>query len=138
MSHYAIILILLLSGDIELNPGPVSNCFNLCTLNIRSLLKPQHYTAISDLAESHHVDLFALQETCISPATTSAGIKDAILPGFTLISTPRPVSSKSSKFCLVGGGTAFFIREPCIIQPSPTKTFESFELSTVTLKLSPN
>ena len=133
-SIYLITLILLLSGDIELNPGPVTNSFNLCTLNIRSLLKPQHYTAISDLAETHHVDLFALQETFISPATTSAEIADSIPPGFTLISTPRPVSPNNSSN-IVGGGTAFLIRDPCVILSSPSCKFKSFEISVVTLKL---
>ena len=63
-SSYLIILLgLLLSGDIQLNPGPVSSTFNVCTLNIRSLLNLLKYTAISDLAQSRQIDLFALTET---------------------------------------------------------------------------
>ena len=49
-STLIILLGLLLSGDIQLNPGPASNTFNVCTLNIRSLLNPMKYTAIFDLA----------------------------------------------------------------------------------------
>jgi len=48
----------LLSGDIELNPGPTN--FTLCTLNIRSILHPRHSAALSDLIVSHHPDLFCL------------------------------------------------------------------------------
>src|SRR5664279_3234268 len=35
-----LLILILLSGDIHLNPGPHSNLFNICSLNIRSLLKP--------------------------------------------------------------------------------------------------
>jgi len=36
---------------------------------------------------------------------------------------------------IVGGGTAFLLREPCKLLSTPTATFESFELSSVTIKL---
>ena len=129
-----LLILILLSGDIHLNPGPHSNLFNICSLNIRSLLKPDHYTAIADLAESRHVHLFALTETFITPSTTLAELKDTIPPGFILISSPRS-SLSSNKSKVIGGGTAFLIREPCVILSSSTHTFNSFEMSSVTLKL---
>jgi len=49
--------LVLLSGDIELNPGP-SAPFMVCTLNIRSILNSAHSIAMSDIADSHHPDLF--------------------------------------------------------------------------------
>ena len=134
--NIVISLLILLSGDIESNPGPISrvSSFNMCTLNIRSFTNPLHYTAIADLADTHNIDVFALTETWISPNTTSAQLFDAIPHGFTCISTPRlvPNSCTSSN---VGGGTAFLIREPCKLLSTPTTTFKSFELSTVTIKL---
>jgi len=51
---------LFLSGDIKLNPGPVS--FTLCTLNIRSVLHPLHSAALSDLIDAHNPDLFCLTD----------------------------------------------------------------------------
>jgi len=57
------LMLILLSGDIQLNPGPVSNTFNVCSLNIRSLINPTHYTAIADLAYTRLIHLFALTET---------------------------------------------------------------------------
>jgi len=69
LSSFVIILGLLLSGDIQHNPGPTSSTFNICTLNIRSLLNPLKYTAISDLADTRNIDVFALTETWITPAT---------------------------------------------------------------------
>jgi exonuclease III len=139
MSHtgnIVISLLILLSGDVQSNPGPVSrlSSLNMCTLNIRSFTNPLHYTAIADLVDTYNIDVFALTETWISPNTTSAQLFDAIPHGFTFISTPRlvPDSCTSS---IVGGGTAFLLREPCKLLSTPTTTFKSFEMSTVTIKL---
>jgi exonuclease III len=128
--------LILLSGDVESNPGPgpASSIFYVCTFNIRSLTNHFHYTALADLAQTHNVDIFALTETWISPnTTTSAELLDSIPHGFHLVSTPRPVTS--SKTSNVDGGTAFLVREPLSLLSSPTFTFKSFEVSTVTLKL---
>jgi len=38
-------------------------------------------------------------------------------------------------FHIVGGSTAFLIRQPATILPTPTHSFKSFEMSYVTLKL---
>ena len=134
-SSVVILLGLLLSGDIQLNPGPTSSVFNVCTLNIRSLLNPLKYTAISDLAETRNIDLFALTETWITPSATSAELFNATPPGFTLISCPRPASTVLTKSHILGGGTAFLIREPATLLSTPTHSFKSFEMSSVTLKL---
>jgi len=50
-------LLILLSGDIQSNPGPVSRVSSLtmCTLNIRSFTNPLHYTDIADLADTHNI-----------------------------------------------------------------------------------
>ena len=78
---------LFLSGDIELNPGPVS--FTLCTLNIRSILHPLHSAALSDLIDAHNLHLFCLTETWIKPTTTSAELLNCTPPKYTLLSVPR-------------------------------------------------
>jgi len=106
----------------------------MCTLNIRSLTNTLHYTALADLAESRNIHVFALTETWLTPNSTSAEIFDAIPPGFTFLSTARPVPDTCTS-SVIGGGTAFLIREPCTLLSSPTTTFKSFEMSTVTLKL---
>ena len=53
----------LLSGDIELNPGP--SAFTLCSLNVCSILHPLYSAALSDLIDTHNPDLFCLAETWI-------------------------------------------------------------------------
>jgi len=139
MSHahnFLVSILILLSGDIQSNPGPTFDVssLNLCILNIRSFTNPLHYTAIHDLAQTHNIHVFPLTETWISPNTTSAQLFDAIPHGFSFISTPRPVSASCSS-SIVGGGTAFLLREPCKLLSCPTATFKSFELSSVTIKL---
>ena len=57
------LLFVLLSSDIELNPGP--SAFTLCTLNVHSILHPLHSAALSDLIDTHNPDLFCLGETWI-------------------------------------------------------------------------
>jgi len=65
---FFLLAFLLLSGDVELNPGPTS--FTVCTLNMCSILHPLHSAAISDFIDSHSPDLFCLTETWIKPSTT--------------------------------------------------------------------
>jgi hypothetical protein len=86
------------------------------------------------LAESHNIHIFPLTETWLHPNSTSAEIFDAIPHGFTFISNPRPVPPTCTS-SVVGGGTAFLIRDPCTLLSSPTAIFKSFEMSTITLRL---
>ena len=124
--------LMLLSGDIELNPGP-SAPFMVCTLNIGSILNSAHSIALSDIVDSHHPDLFCLTETWIKPTTTPAELIDCTMPGYTLISHPRTPRFQKSRN--VGGGTAFLVREPFSQIPSTISACTSFEASAITLKL---
>src|SRR6218665_727039 len=142
-----ILFILLLSGDVEINPGP--NCpfsrrpprfsnetFTLYSLNIRSLLNAKNSTALTDLASSSRPhDLIALQETKISISSTNyAHISYSKPPGYSLHSFPRITpSSKSAE--ISGGGSAFLVRELAIVLYSSRHTFKSFECSSITLQL---
>jgi hypothetical protein len=90
----------------------------MCTLSIRSLTNPIHYSALSDLADTYNIDPFALTETWLSPSTTAAELFDAT-PFFSLISNPRPVST-SKISSIVGGGAAFLVRHPDLLLSSPS------------------
>jgi len=85
------------------------------------------------LAESRHIDLFARTETWITSFSSSAELLDATSPSFTLLSFPR--QSQATKSHIVGGGTAFLIREPASLLSVSTQTFKSFEMSAITHKL---
>jgi len=84
----SVLAFLLLSGDIELNPGPVT--FTVCTLNIRSILHPLHSAALSGLIDCYNPDLFCLTETWIKPTTTSAELETSKL--YPLQTTPSQAS----------------------------------------------
>ena len=131
---FTILFLILLSGDIELNPGPSTAIFKLCTLNIRSFTNPLHSTAISDIAQSEKISLFALTETWITPSTTFSELSAATPPNYTLISFPRPVSPANIKKTVVGGGTAFLLLNTFTIISSTSKIFKSFEMSSITIK----
>jgi hypothetical protein len=98
--------LLLLSGDIEPNPGPTSCTFNFYTLNIKSLTNHVHYTALLYIAETHRIHIFVLTETWIPPFTTSAKLFDSVRIGFSLLSFPRP-DIPNNKDKIIGGGAAF-------------------------------
>ena len=120
---------LLLSGDIEVKPGP-SN-FTVCTLNTRSILHPLHSAALSGLVDLHKPDLVCLSETWIKPTTTSTELINCTPPGYTFISTPLNFTRNSS---FTGGGTGILIREPFTQLPLSTPSFSSFESSFLALK----
>ena len=123
-------LLLILSGDVELNPGP----FNICTYNIRSLTNPLHYTSLSSLATDYCISLFCISETWITPHTTNFELKSSIPDNFSLYSFPRPTSSTNK--CIVGGGTAFLLHNSCSFLSSASRIFKSFEMSSITFKVS--
>jgi len=142
MSHTCNIFIsflILLLGDIQSNPVPVSRVFslNLCTLNIRSIFtKPLHYTTIADLADTHNIDVFALTETLdLSEHYLCSTIWCYIPRVFTFINTPRLAVPDPCTYSIFGGGTEFLLREPCKLLSTLTATFKSFVLSSVTIKL---
>jgi len=91
-------LLILLSGDIKSNPGPVSRVYprNMCIFNIRSFTNPLRYITIADLADAQNIGVFALTETWNSSNTTSTQLYDAIHRGFTFIITSRRDSCISS------------------------------------------
>ncbi len=121
--------LIILAGDIQLNPGPESS-FTICTLNTRSLLNSHHKAAMFDLADSFHPNVFALSETWIRNTTTPSELRDATPDGYSLLSQPRSTDSAN-----IGGGLAFLVKEPCQYQNTPSNTFQTFENLAITLKL---
>ena len=55
-------LLLLLPGDVSLNPGPVAPNLRLGTVNARSMRDKA--PALSDLVVSKGIDLLGITETC--------------------------------------------------------------------------
>lgn len=127
-------ILILLSGDIELNPGPLS--FNVCTYNIRSLFKATHSSLLPTIISQHHTHLFCFTETWHNDLTTPAEIIDATPPNFSLFSFPRSVSSThKSKSHVIGGGTAFLLHNACSPLSTSSHNYKSFEMSSITFSI---
>ena len=110
-----------------MNIGP-----NICTHNNRSMLTPEHITALNDLTDNHKPDNIALTETWIRSSTTPAELIDSTPPGYSLFSAPRSYTGNPSK-PILAGGTTFLIQE-AFIQNSAAHQYSSFENSSITLK----
>jgi exonuclease III len=120
--HAIAVVLLCLSGTIELNPGPA---FNLCTLNICSL-NSDHSLVLSDIIQEHPCEVIALTETWITSGHTPAELIDLTPSGFDLLSCPR-ISGR-------GGGVAFLVRQD-LTYSFDQFAFSSFEAISVSVKL---
>lgn len=76
-------MLLLLAGDVSLNPGPL----RVGTINTRSIRDKA--PAVSDLLVSKSISVLGLTETWLTPNETVAGLSDITPPGFTLCHKPR-------------------------------------------------
>ena len=117
-------IILILSGDISLNPGPSARNIKACQLNVRSLRNKT--SAFNDFVLSNDLDIVGVTETWLRPSDTQ-GLMDEITPaGFQLHQVPR----ENKK----GGGVAVLVRndtDSVLCQTDRRETFEH-----ITIKLS--
>ena len=108
-----LMLLLLLGGDVSLNPGP----FTLGVLNARSVRNKG--PLLADMVASYDLDLLCLTETHIRPFDSDSFLRSVTPPDFNFPHKPRPSG--------IGGGVGFFIRSsyrPHIIE---TPCYQSFE-----------
>ena len=89
--NFKLSLILLLAGDVSLNPGPVvRRNVRLATTNIRSIREKT--ASLTDLIISKKIiDTLAVSETWLRPHDTAACIAEISTPGYTFHHKPRPV-----------------------------------------------
>ena len=91
-------LLLALSGDISLNPGPASRSLNGCFLNIRSIRNKS--ASFLEFIKDNNADLIAVTETWLRPEDTEGFISSITPPGYKFTHVPRNVKK--------GGGVGFF------------------------------
>ena len=116
-------IILILSGDISLNPGLSARNIKACHLNVRSL--PNKTSAFSDFVLSNDLDIVGVTETWLRPSDTQ-GLMDEITPaGFQLHQVPR----ENKK----GGGVAVLVRNDIDSVRYQIDRRETFEHITVKL-----
>ena len=116
-------IILILSGDISLNPGPTVKNIKACLLNAWSLHNKT--SAFSVFVSSNDPDMIGVTETWLRPLDTQ-GLIDEITPaGFQLHHVPR----RNKR----GGGVAVFVRNDIDGVLYQTGQRDTFEHITVTL-----
>jgi len=112
--------LLLLSGDVALNPGPINFGFTNCR-SIRN-----KHAVVADFVSSNSINILGLTETHIRSYDTASFLSELTPPNFTLFQVPRPVK--------LGGGVGFLIEKSfdCTVVSSPG--FNSFEHIVVNVK----
>ena len=117
------IFLLLLAGDIEINPGPPFHNLILANLNIRSAtsITPQYHKPelLQNLVLDNKIDLLCLTETWLPPSPLQSTITSLTPTGYSFAHCPRPHGR--------GGGLAFLIGPNLIYQPTVLPSFSSFE-----------
>ena len=103
----ALCYLLLLSGDVELNPGPIASPLKLkfAQLNARSAVGTTLVdtpSLIQAYIIDHNIDLLALSETWLRPDSLPSTINSLLPDGYTFMHVPRPEGR--------GGGVAFIYR----------------------------
>ena len=125
-TEFLLTILLLLGGDVNLNPGPVSSHpLKFSHLNIRSassvtpdLNKPAVLQEINFI-RSQSIDIVTLSETWLSSDTPSATLNSLTPANYSLLHSPRPDR--------IGGGLACVYRSTLKISQLPTTGFSSFE-----------
>ena len=136
-STFLVGLLLFLSGDIQINPGPTIQ-LSLCTLNIRSLFAENRSVFISDLLTTDNIDIFAFTETFQNAATTTPSQVFDITPkNFQFLGQPRSchgLHSGKSSSAIIGGGLGFLVKDVLCADLVSLSSFTSFEALAVGVK----
>ena len=132
-SSFFLFFCLLLSGDIQLNPGPDTiTSLSFSSLNIRSacsmtddLDKP---TALRDFILDNSLDILTLTETWLTSDTPHTALQSLTPPTYTITHSPRLTGR--------GGGLAIIYRSHMKIESVPLPCYSSFEVSSSRLTAS--
>ena len=79
-------LLLALSGDISLNPGPGSRSLNGCLLNVRSIRNKS--ASFLEFVKDNNADLIAVTETWLRPEDTESFITRITPPRYKFTHVP--------------------------------------------------
>ena len=124
-------MILLLSGDIHLNPGPPVQ-INFAHLNICSassitaqLNKP---VALAEFISDHNIEILSFSETWLSSDALPSTLNALTPPNFSIVHQPRLTGK--------GGGVAFIYRSFLKTSRITLPTFTTFEALCIQISVS--
>ena len=80
-------MLLLLAGDVSLNPGP--GVCGLCLGTVNACFMQDKAPTLSDLVSSKSIDLLGITETRLTTKETSADLADMTPEGFSFFHKPR-------------------------------------------------
>ena len=124
-TNFLLSLLLVLAGDVSLNPGPDSSpkLLNIGSLNVRSATvinsdidKP---ALIQEFIDDHELDFLFINESWLSPDTPQPILNSLTPPGYSFHHVPRPSGR--------GGGVACISKSDFAASMPSMPTFESFE-----------
>ena len=96
--------LIVLSGDIEVNPGPKNNfseCLSICHWNFNSI-SVHHYSKLFLLKgyiSVNKFDIICILETYVD-FTVSLDDENLVIPGYNLVCSDDPSNTKYRSFCL--------------------------------------
>lgn len=117
---FSLSFLLLLAGDVNLNPGPANSKIRLATANIRSIREKS--APLIDLVTSKQIDILGLTETWLKPKDTKACIADLTPPGYHLRHETRHKKGNKN-----GGGVGILISDRFISKILKIPKFSTFE-----------
>ena len=118
-------LLLILSGDVSINPGPNTHLLTESLINIRSIRNKS--VAFVDFINSNKSDIIEVTETWLQPDDTDGFIESVTPPGYKCTHVPRPEG--------IGGGVGFFTRDDIDFKVLPQPCFNTFESISVRLSM---
>ena len=113
-------ILLLLAGDVSLNPGPSGSNgrIKIATMNVRSI-KPET-APFSGYVTSKNLDIVAVTETWLKHDETKSTIADISPPGFSFFHEPRADQR-------AGGGVGTLVSDQLKTDIHPLPSFKTFE-----------
>lgn len=109
-------LLLLLAGDVSVNPGPTHN-LRVGSINARSMRAKA--PVLTDLISTKSLDILGITETWLTPRETAASLADITPAGFSFHQIPRPGRP--------GGGVGLFVASSLKFSEVTIPTHSSFE-----------
>ena len=125
--NFTTAFLLLLAGDVAVNPGPTTQHHNLRVGSINARSMREKAPALFDLVQSKSLDILTITETWLTPKETTASLADVTPPDFSFHQNPR--SGRT------GGGVGIFISDALSFKPFSIPARSSLKQSLALLHL---